>query len=144
MGGCAVKKRFSYGVSGKLVRDKSLDIVMAEDGTAQVSYRYLTGDKLQEQLLAKLLEEAREVCEAKNQAELTGELADVLQVIEAIKKHNGITQDDLDIAIKKKYDLRGGFDKGLFIEWAEIGPCRLYNYFSAHPDQYPELPSDVV
>jgi predicted house-cleaning noncanonical NTP pyrophosphatase (MazG superfamily) len=138
--GYGMKKRFSYGVSGKLVRDKSLDIVMAEDGTARSSYQYLTGSMLQESLLAKLLEEAFEVVGVKDKSELKEELADILQVVEAIKKHNGITQEDLDLAMKKKSELRGGFDKGLFIEWIEIGPCRLYNYCSQHPDQYPELP----
>lgn len=136
------RKRFSYGNSGKLVRDKTIEIALKEDPDCLFSYKYLSDHELQPHLFNKLQEEVSEVLEAKNQEQICSELADILDVIDAIKKHNFISEEALIIARKKKQELRGGFDSRLFVEWMECessGSHSLYEYCLLNPDKYPEL-----
>lgn len=137
-----MKKRFGYGHYGKLVRDKTMERASEEDSSCSFSYKYLNDHELQPHLFNKLQEEVLEVLEAKNQEQLCSELADLLDVIDAIKKHNLISEEILNITRKKKQELRGGFDSKLFIEWMECEPSEpgsLYEYCLLDPRKYPEL-----
>ena len=136
------RKRFSYGDSGKLVRDNTIKMALKEDPDCLFSYKYLNHHELQPHLFNKLQEEVSEVLEAKNQEQICAELADILDVIDAIKKHNGISEEALIIARKKKQELRGGFDSRLFVEWMECessGSHSFYEYCLLNPHKYPEI-----
>ena len=123
--------RNSVGQIGKIARDNFLEGTLREDATAKISYKYLTGQELQACLLEKLVEETTEVCDAGDLQNLTEELADVLQVVETIRKHNNIS---------KKRETRGAFDKGLFIEWIELGlNSDLCKYCLSYPNKYPQI-----
>ncbi|MDO8512756.1 MAG: nucleoside triphosphate pyrophosphohydrolase [bacterium] len=65
-------------------------------------------------LLSKLVEEARETARAKP-AKLTHELADVLEVLEAITRLQRISWEDITAEQKRIRDERGGFEKGIFL-----------------------------
>lgn len=134
-----MKKRFGYGNHGKLVRDETMERALKEDPSCTFSYRYLNDNEIQLHLFNKLQEEVTEVLEAKNPEEICSELADVLDIIDAIKKHNFISEEALMIARKKKQELRGGFDSKLFIEWIQCGSYSFYEYYLLNPDKYPEL-----
>lgn len=61
----------------KLWRDKAVDLLEAMG--SRVHWVKLEGEGFKEQLRVKLLEEAAEVCDAKNKEELLEELADLLE-----------------------------------------------------------------
>lgn len=138
------RKRFYYSKNGKLVRDNCLEIVAAEDSGSTTSHLFLNPEELKLALFEKLKEESAEVCSAKNRSELVSELADVLEVIESIKKTSAITSEELDDARILKKEMRGGFDSGLFINWIEIKEGgRLYNYCLKNPNDYPTDLNDL-
>jgi predicted house-cleaning noncanonical NTP pyrophosphatase (MazG superfamily) len=137
------RKRFYYSKNGKLVRDNCLEIVAAEDSGSTTSHLFLNPEQLKLALFEKLKEEAAEVFSAKNRAELVSELADVLEVIESIKKNCEITSEEIEVARVLKKESRGGFDSGLFINWIEIAKGgRLYNYCLSNPADYPSEVND--
>jgi len=137
-----MRKRFGYGCSGKLVRDRAIERVLQEDSTSVFSYKYLEPHELQVHLLNKLQEEVAEVLESKHKEEMCLELVDVLDVVDAIMKHNNISKEELDIVRKNKYKSHGKFDSKLFIKWHELGPSGWYDHFLGNPHKYPELDID--
>lgn len=141
------RKRFSFGDSGKLVRDKTMEQACKEDPSSSFSYKYLNDNEIQPQLLNKLQEEVAEILEAETKDQLCSELADLLDVIDAIKKHNSISAEELTISRIKKSELLGKFDNKLFIEWMECESSetnKWYKYALLNPHKYPELePNDL-
>lgn len=122
----------------KLGRDKIIECMEAIG--AKVHWRYLNDQEYVDALGNKLLEEAQEVKVAKSHAELIEELADMYEVIEALKRHHTITQEEILAAQTKKYDERGGFFDRKYIE-ATAYPEGSYweQYCLAHPEKYPEI-----
>lgn len=96
----------------KLIRDKIPDIVSSKGETLNI--RTAVGDEFRNFLLDKILEEAAEVRSAQNEEELAEELADLLTVIKGIGDHLNI-EDKIFEAAKKKYEERGGFEKGIIL-----------------------------
>ena len=122
----------------KLGRDKGLEGFKSEGIVP--TYRILTGDEWCTELQRKLIEEASEVSEAKNVAEVMAELADILEVINGLCKAYGIPVQELEQARQQKYEDRGGFEKGLYIETLEMTENNpKINHFRASPDKYPEI-----
>lgn len=134
-----MRKRFSYGHCGKLVRDKCIERGLADDSTCKFSYKYLEDHEFQTHLFNKLQEEVLEILESKNKEQICSELVDVLDVVDAIRKHNNISKQELSIAQKHKHKIRGKFDSKLFIEWHEMGPSQFYYYCLENSDKYPEI-----
>ena len=92
----------------KLVRDKIPEILDKKG----ISYekRIATEEEYCSELIKKLAEEIEEFLAAKN----TEELADILEVIEALKQlpdYSGVE----DIKLKKKVE-RGGFDERIILK----------------------------
>ncbi len=72
-----------------------------------------------ERLKDKLLEESQEVFEAytkEDKSELKEEIADVIEVIDAILFHNKINLEEVLQIRDAKRLKRGGFEKGIFLE----------------------------
>ena len=136
------RQRFGFGSLGKLVRDKTMEQCCKEDPSSSFSYKYLTDQELQPHLFNKLQEEVIEVIETKSKEQMCSELADLLDVIDAIKKHNLISEEEIATVRKRKAESRGGFDARLFIEWIEFEPSeanRLYEYYLLNPQKYPKI-----
>jgi len=98
--------------TGKLVRDRIPEIIRESGGVPSVAV--LRGDALLQALFDKLYEEADELraADAENRVE---ELADVLEVLQAIADNLGLEMSELvEIADAKKL-LRGGFEHGFFL-----------------------------
>lgn len=108
-----VRRRFVP--TWKLVRDNVPDQI-AERG-AKMSMRQLEGQAYRTALTDKLIEEAREVGEAKDRYSLIDEFADLLEVFDAYRIANGIPQQDINAARMRKYARAGGFTKGYFIRF---------------------------
>jgi predicted house-cleaning noncanonical NTP pyrophosphatase (MazG superfamily) len=106
----------------KLVRDKMLDIfkhdIENEISAKGYAARHLTREETLEELKNKLLEEAQEVFEAygKDPEHLKEEIADLIEVIDAILYHNGIELKDVLAIRDAKKAKKGGFETGLFLE----------------------------
>lgn len=110
-------------VYNKLVRDKMIDIyrddVKAGIVATDFSVRYLPPHETLVALKDKLLEEAHEVFEAYSKpdsTELKEEIADVIEVIDAILYHNNITLEEVLKLRDEKKARKGGFEAGLFLE----------------------------
>ena len=101
----------------KLVRDKVPSIIEAAD--KKFLTRHLSDDEYRRALIQKLMEEAREVQGAEAIAELTEELADVAEVMDALVVVLGISWLEVREAQKQKRLERGGFEKRLKLMWVE-------------------------
>ena len=106
----------------KLVRDRIPEIIKA-DGRQPVT-RILDQAGYQAALVAKLLEEAQEASAA-HAANLPAELADVLEVLQALVCTLGMTWEDFLSLTARKRAERGGFSDRIYLEYVEqrdIGP----------------------
>lgn len=107
---------------------------------SRFQFKELTDREFEQQLRLKLYEEADEVVRATTQHELIEELADVLEVIDALCKINGLTKEEIITAQAKKRGLRGSFDGRKFVETVEHpegSPAE--NYCLTQPKKYPEI-----
>lgn len=110
----------------KLVRDKMIDVykhdIENKVSASDYKVRYLNTDETLHELKNKLLEEAHEVFEAyghEDKTELKEEIADVIEVIDAILYHNDISLGEVLKIRDKKKEKRGGFEKGLYLEYID-------------------------
>lgn len=94
----------------KLVRDKIIEIIEAQGGTAL--YHTADDQEYLEKLKEKLIEEAAEF----RDAETLEEMADVFEVITALLAQQNWSLDDVIRVQKKKREERGGFEKRIILE----------------------------
>jgi predicted house-cleaning noncanonical NTP pyrophosphatase (MazG superfamily) len=102
----------------KLVRDRIPEIIEADGG--QPVTRVLDDAGYEVALRAKLIEESREA-QAATDGELLPELADVLEVLQALAKAHDMRWEDVVSEAARKRAERGGFDKRIFLEYVEQG-----------------------
>lgn len=93
----------------KLVRDHIPEIIEKNGQTAHVAV--LEDEEYEKALEEKLKEEVNEYI-SDNSVE---ELADILEVLDAILQFRNISWEDVMDTKKKKKEQRGGFDKRLFL-----------------------------
>lgn len=94
----------------KLVRDKIPDIIREKGEEAKI---HTASDKeYQEKLLEKLREEAEEFIKSRTEEEL----ADILEVLESIKRLNKFSDEKIDKIKAEKRAKRGGFEKRIILE----------------------------
>mgnify|MGYP001614297549 FL=1 len=101
----------------KLVRDKIPEIIKKDNAIPKVSV--LDDKKYAIALREKLVEEAKELLEAKTDEEILNELSDVLQLLESIALNNGLSVTDIEKQKEKKKQERGAFEKKLFLEYVD-------------------------
>jgi len=94
----------------KLVRDGIPGII--RQGGREPEVRRIAGDQLKAALKEKLVEEALEL---KDSGDLYEELADVLEVVDAIVEAYGVDRGKLDMAKKEKHIRAGGFSEGYYL-----------------------------
>jgi predicted house-cleaning noncanonical NTP pyrophosphatase (MazG superfamily) len=100
----------------KLVRDQIPDIIAA--GGGQAVTRVLDDAGYQAALRAKLVEEAGEA-RAASDGKLLAELADVLEVLQALARVHDMSWEDVVSEACCKRAGRGGFDQRIFLEYVE-------------------------
>jgi predicted house-cleaning noncanonical NTP pyrophosphatase (MazG superfamily) len=103
----------------KLVRDEIPTIIQRAGGLARL--RTLSKQDARIFLARKLLEEALEVWSAKDSDEIGGELADVLEVLDALREQCGIPSNKVNAIREKKRKSRGGFEKLIYLEETRPG-----------------------
>jgi predicted house-cleaning noncanonical NTP pyrophosphatase (MazG superfamily) len=96
-------------IYNKLVRDRIPEIIQRNGNTCET--RELTDDEYVEYLHTKLREEVEEYEQSRDIEELT----DVLEVIYAIARHQGMDSARLEQIRLDKRDQRGGFDKKILL-----------------------------
>ncbi len=97
----------------KLIRDRIPEII-EKAGKTPVTRR-LEEEEMGKALKEKLLEEVNEFLES-DQIE---EIADILEVLEAIAKHRGVHMALIAGMKEEKREERGGFEKRLLLERVE-------------------------
>lgn len=100
-------------VYNKLVRDKIPEIIMSKDEIPVT--RILNESEYKEELEKKLLEEYKEVVEAKGNDRVE-ELADMIEVIRALGKLEDKTIEEIIKIADEKNDKRGSFNNKIFLE----------------------------
>lgn len=98
---------------GKIVRDLIPTIIRRAGGVARV--RTLPSKEAITLLTQKLIEESYEAWQS-DPEHLAGELADLLDVIDALQEHTGITDEELERIRRNKRAKRGGFQNLIVLE----------------------------
>ena len=97
-------------IVGKLVRDQIPEIMRREGRHPEVEQ--INGDRLRTALKDKLIEEADELQHAED---ITEELADVLEVIEALITAYNLDPERVNTIKTDKKNNRGGFTAGWYL-----------------------------
>ncbi len=103
----------------KLIRDRIPELMDADGVRYEVAV--LDDHAFRAALLAKLEEEAAEARAAAGREERVKELADVLEVLEAVLAAEGIEWDEVRTAQQARREARGGFERRLWLRWTEKG-----------------------
>ncbi len=122
----------------KLIRDKIPEITLID--RISTFTRELERDEYIKRLNDKLIEETKEVIQAKDKMEITEELADVLEVISAMAIVNDLSFQDIENARLIKREIKGGFEKGIYCSFIEMSSDnqRVSHYLS-RSEEYPEI-----
>jgi len=119
----------------KLVRDSIVPYM--QDLGQKVVFHKLNDDEYLAELANKLVEEAREFDPKEPKA--TKELADVLEVVDALAAELGVSFEELrklQLQIRKE---RGGFSDRLYVEKVGVPDGDKWgDYYAAEPVRFPE------
>ena len=102
-------------IYNKLIRDNIPEIIEKTNKPFQT--HILNEQEYITYLKEKLFEETKEVEEASTKEDMIGELADVLEIVDALASQYEITPKELQEKKDKKAAKNGKFDKKLFLEY---------------------------
>jgi predicted house-cleaning noncanonical NTP pyrophosphatase (MazG superfamily) len=97
----------------KLIRDRIPEILAAKGKAAKT--RILTDDEYLKFLLKKMVEESIELSQSSGRDGMRDELADILELIDAIVKFKGWKKRDIIAVQKGKRKKNGGFEKKILL-----------------------------
>lgn len=97
----------------KLIRDNIPEIIQNDNKTCVVEI--LSENDFIVELKKKLIEESSELSSAQNRDDLINELADIHEVMDAIKAIYEISTDDVNRRQQEKAETNGRFEKRLFL-----------------------------
>lgn len=101
----------------KLIRDKIVDKIRGKGEECEV--RRLTDDQeFEQELLKKVAEEAGALSRARSRDELLDEFADLMEVLDALKNHLTLEDDELAKARTEKAAKQGTFNDRVFLHWS--------------------------
>ena len=121
----------------KLVRDRVIEHQI--DSGALPHYKHLSDEEHKQQLVEKIIEEAKEIIPAQ-QEERASEIADVQQALDDLVEKYDLTKKDIMKAQKVKLDKNGAFKKGLFINYVEVDENdKWVKYYKRNSERYPEI-----
>lgn len=98
----------------KLVRDKIVEIIRRNGEVPE--YYVADDDEYREVLCSKLFEELIEFKKAETREEKQEQIADILEVVEAIMECNGFTLDEIQQVKEEKRRYRGMFEKRIVLK----------------------------
>lgn len=124
-------------ICNKLARDKTIE-TMPREGI-QTHHHFLTKSAFLKELNNKLMEEALEVTQATSRSEVIAELADVLEVIDALKQAYNLSDSEILTTKERVRQARGGFRKGVYLQSITMDDTNpRAKHFRASPDRYRE------
>lgn len=98
----------------KLIRDKIPEIIQSRGEECKI---HIAEDlEYKEKLKEKLLEEVQEFLDSKDPENEKEELADILEIIDAIYESSGFNKYEIEQIKKEKKEKRGGFSKKIILE----------------------------
>ncbi|MGF9964595.1 nucleoside triphosphate pyrophosphohydrolase [Bacillus rhizoplanae] len=100
-------------VYNKLVRDRIPEIIESNGKTCTT--RTLNEKEYIEAVCKKTGEELMEYMEAETPEHKIEELADLLELVNALAQHEGVTLEDVEKVRKEKAEKRGGFGERIFL-----------------------------
>ena len=103
-------------IYNKLIRDRIPEIIENDHKTCAT--RILNDEEYLKCLKSKLLEECNEVINAEGE-DIKKEIADVLEVLEALENTLHIDQQEIMSIKEKKAHNNGAFDKKIYLEYVE-------------------------
>lgn len=122
----------------KLIRDHAAH-VLGEKGV-HVFTRTMGTAEYQVRLSNKLLEETKEIINAKTKEERIEECADLLEVLYAFSQAHGFSMEQIEAKRRSKRAEKGGFEQQIYSDHVEVAPENPEtNYYSARPEDYPEI-----
>ena len=125
-------------IFNKLIRDKLKVEYVKLDHKA--TYKKLSDNELFEALKQKIIEEAKEIPADGSKEEIASVLADVQQALDDLATRAGITTEEIMNAKQKKFEKKGGFSEGLFVEKVELHPDDEWvAYYRRSPEKYEEI-----
>jgi predicted house-cleaning noncanonical NTP pyrophosphatase (MazG superfamily) len=122
----------------KLVRDLIVEFNTARGGL--VKFKTLSGKELNNALITKLIEEAKELQNSEMSAH---ELADLKEILDQLAKNLGISTKELKDLQKIKNAKNGAFKKGHFIENLSLPADNEWvKYYASDPERFPEVENE--
>lgn len=119
----------------KLVRDKLVQINLDMGG--EVDFKILGSDKLNQALVQKLIEEARELKNSELSAE---ELADLQEILDQLIRNLKVSKAEIKSIQAKKNVKNGGFKNGHYIKTLTLPADNKWaKYYAADPQRFPEV-----
>lgn len=113
-----IQQKYKYLEFEKLVRDKNPDTIKASGG--EFIGNILSTDDFIHHLKLKLVEEANEVLNAKNNEELMDEIGDVIEVLKALIKQSKVKKRYIRKLRRRKAKFRGKFKKGVYCKYVKF------------------------
>lgn len=121
----------------KLVRDGIVEDM--ERNGQQVVSRKLSDEEHGKALVSKVVEEALEIdpTDPKGSAK---ELGDVLEVVEALAAHMGLSMEEIRANQAQSRQKLGGFTDKIFVETVTVQDGDTWgDYYANDPQKYPEI-----
>lgn len=97
----------------KLIRDKILEIIKAAG--ERPFWRVLNRKEYLKEIKRKILEEAKELIEARDRAGVIEEIVDIQELVDVLTLESGLTKPEIKKQQKIKNKKRGEFKKKLFL-----------------------------
>lgn len=111
-----------------------------ENKGSKIHIKELSDIEYKAVLIDKLFEEVTEIKAAVKKEEITEEIADVLEVIDAICNIHNIKYSDIENCKQKKLSSRGGFYNRQYVTLVEHKPDSFgEKYCLNQPEKYPEV-----
>jgi predicted house-cleaning noncanonical NTP pyrophosphatase (MazG superfamily) len=100
----------------KLCRDKIPEIIANKGFECEV--REVDHEEFRREIVRKVYEEASGVTHHTGKTSLVKELADLIITIDALKKEFNVSDAEVDEAVTKSIEEKGGYEDMLYIAWS--------------------------
>jgi predicted house-cleaning noncanonical NTP pyrophosphatase (MazG superfamily) len=125
----------------KLTRDRTEERFIKRNIRGR--FRHIAGDEYIQALKNKLHEEVDEIMESKDTHELMTEIADVLDVLDALLKTHNISDTMLNDYRRTLHQERGTFETGLYLDTFDINSDNpQYETYASRPHKYPVIKTE--
>lgn len=125
----------------KLVRDKIVQSSEDDPKVLAVSWHELNGIDYRRELVKKVLEEVAEIpVSDDNPEKVLEELADLQEVVDALRNAAGFTEEQVRAAAAEKVAKKGSFVQRHYIDYVDLAPdSEWIEIFRQQPDKYREV-----